>query len=87
MLNCYVNALLSDQSKYLRAYSWWDMGLLVSSSHTLESRYMGSGRGNHVISHHANVLIVEDNNILWHLGPSGQTGSMRIVLKCKEYLI
>ena len=42
------------------------MGLFVSSSHTLESRYR-SGRGNYVISYHANVLIVEDNNI-WHLG-------------------
>ena len=50
------------------------MGVFVSSSHTLESRYRG-GRGNYLILHHANVFIVEDN-ILWHLdGPSDQTVS------------
>ena len=41
ILSYYVHALLLDQSKYLRAYYWWDMGVFVSSSHTLESRYRG----------------------------------------------
>ena len=50
------------------------MGVFVSSSHTLESRYRGQ-RGNYIILDHANVFIVEDN-ILWHLGgPSDQTVS------------
>ena len=84
MYNCYVKAFQSDQSKYLTSYSWWDMGLFVSSSHTLESRFVG-WHGNYVISHHENVLIVENNNILWHLGgPSDQTCTHKNCHKVQE---
>ena len=87
MLSCFVHALLLDQSKYLRAYYWWDMDVFVSSFHTLESRYR-CGRGNSVILHHANVFIVEIN-ILWRLGgPSDQTESHKTLsLSAKNDLI
>ena len=41
MISCYVHALLLDQSKYLRAYYYWDMGVFVNSSNNLDSRYRG----------------------------------------------
>ena len=86
MLSCYVHALLLDQSKYLRAYYWWDMGVFVSSSHTLESRYSG-GHGNYVLLHHTNVFIVEDN-ILWPLGgPSDQTVSQKTLSKSAKMIL
>ena len=41
--------------------------------------------GNYVISHHANVLIVENNNILWHLGgPLDQTCTHKNCHKVQE---
>ena len=78
MYNCYVKAFQSNQSKYLTSYSWWDMGLFVSSSHTLESRYSGLAWKLYDFTSckcaQLRTTIFENNNILWHLGgPSDQT--------------